>query len=60
MCLAAAYKGVESEQPVLRDVARVRANGREVELETLFGEKKVLKGRVKEIDFMNSRLIIEQ
>jgi len=60
MCLAAAYKGTENEQPILRDIARVRANGHEIELETLFGEKKVLKGRVKEIDFMTSRLIIEQ
>lgn len=60
MCLAAAYEGMESEQPILRDVAHVRSNGHEIELETLFGEKKVLRGRIREIDFMSSRLIIEQ
>jgi predicted RNA-binding protein len=60
MCLAAAYQGVESEQPVLREIAHVRLNGQEIELETLFGEKKVLRGRIREIDFMSSRLIIEQ
>jgi predicted RNA-binding protein len=60
MCLAAAYQSTESDQPILQEIAHVRINGNELELETLFGDKKVLQGRINEIDFMNSKLIIEQ
>ena len=59
MCLAAAYQSVEGDQPVLQKIAHVRINGNRVELETLFGEKKVLQGKIREIDFVNSKLIIE-
>ncbi len=59
MCLAAAYHSVESDQPVLQEIAHVRINGNRVELETLFGDRKVLQGEIREIDFVNSKLIIE-
>ena len=59
MCLAAAYQSVEGDQPVLQKIAHVRINGNRVELETLLGEKKVLQGKIREIDFVNSKLIIE-
>jgi predicted RNA-binding protein len=59
MCLAAAYQSVESDQPVLQKIAHVRINGNRVELVTLLGEKKVLQGKIREIDFVNSKLIIE-
>ena len=60
MCLAAAYRSMESDQPILQEIAHVRIDGNELELETLFGDRKVLQGRIHEIDFMNSKLIIEQ
>ena len=59
MCLAAAYRGNESEQPILQEIAHVTIDGNRVELETLFGDRKVLQGKIYEIDFMNSKLIIE-
>lgn len=59
MCLAAAYRGTESDQPILQEIAHVRIDGNRVELETLFGERQVLQGKIHEIDFMNSKLIIE-
>jgi len=59
MCLASIYKGIEQEEPSLKDIARLRITDDSVELETLFGEKTVLQGRIKEIDFMGSRVIIE-
>ncbi len=59
MCLAAAYRSTESDQPILQEIAHVRIDGNELELETLFGDRKVLQGRIHEIDFMNSKLIIE-
>ena len=59
MCLAAAYKDIQSEEPILQEVARVIIEGDRLELENLFGEKKVVKGKIHEIDFMNSRLYIK-
>lgn len=60
MCLAAAYQGTQSDQPILREIARMTLYGNVIELETLFGEKKVLRGTLKEIDFMDSKVIIEE
>lgn len=60
MCLAAAYTMVEGDKPVLRDIARMRLDGDSIELETLLGEKRVLQGKVTEVDFMNSKVTIEQ
>ena len=60
MCLAAAYQGTQSDQPILQEIAHMTLDGNVIELETLFGEKKVLRGKLKEIDFMDSRIIIEE
>ena len=59
MCLATAYKGKESEQPILQEIAHVRLEDDRVEMENLFGEKKVVQGKLQEIDFMNSKLFIK-
>ena len=59
MCLAAAYQSRENDQPILQEIAHVRIDGNRVELETLFGDRKVLQGKIHEIDFVNSKLIIE-
>ena len=59
MCLAAVYQGTENSEPAMKEIARLRIEGDSVELETLFGEKMVLQGRIKEIDFMGSRVVIE-
>ena len=60
MCLAAVYQGVESDHAIMQEVAHVRIDGNTVELETLFGDSKVIQGRIREIDFMNSNIFIEQ
>jgi predicted RNA-binding protein len=60
MCLAAAYIGAESDQPVLQEISRLRIDGDTIEMETLFGEGKVLQGKLAEIDFMSSKVIIEE
>jgi predicted RNA-binding protein len=59
MCLAAAYQGHDSDQPILREIARISLANGMIELETLFGERKAIQGKVTEIDFMNSRVTIE-
>jgi predicted RNA-binding protein len=59
MCLAAAYQSEQSDTPVLRDIARLHIAGDSVEIETLFGERRVMKGRLTEVDFTKSRVVIE-
>ena len=58
MCLAAAYQGAESDEPILKEIAHLNINGDKIELETLFGERKVIQGKLTEIDFMKSRIVI--
>jgi len=58
MCLAKAFVNNWSGQPVFQDIARMRVNGNRVELETLFGEEKVVPGRVIEIDFTASKILV--
>jgi predicted RNA-binding protein len=60
MCLAKAFVNNWSGQPVFQDIARMRINGNKVELETLFGEEKVVQGRVIEIDFTASKILVEK
>jgi predicted RNA-binding protein len=60
MCLAAAYMGEGSEQPIMQEIAHLRIDGDTIEIETLFGEGKIVHGRVAEIDFMKSRVVIEK
>jgi predicted RNA-binding protein len=58
MCIAKAYKGVEGE-PVLEQVAYLRFEDGKLVLVTLFGEKKTLDERVREIDFVKSRIELD-
>jgi len=58
MCLAKAFINNSSRQPIFEDIARVRVQGDRVELETLFGEGKVIPGRVIEVDFAVSEILL--
>lgn len=60
MCLAKVYQVIESDEPILEEIAHVKIDGNQLELESLFGERKVLMGTVREIDFMKSRVVIEK
>jgi len=55
MCLAKVYE-VKSDEAILEDVAYMIIDGDRVEVATLFGDRKVFQGKVKEIDFMKSRV----
>jgi len=44
----------------MRDIAHLSIDGDRVEIETLFGEHEVIRGRLKEVDFMKSRVVIEE
>ena len=61
MCLAKVFLGQkENENLILEDVAYVGVEGETLQLVTLFGERKEISGKLKEIDFQNSRIICEK
>lgn len=60
MCLAKVYQDMESNEPILKNLAHIIIDDNRLKLETLFGERKVFLGKVREIDFMKSRVVIEK
>jgi len=60
VCLAKAYLSKYGGEPVLQDIAHMRLNDSRVELETFLGEEKVIPGRVVEVDFATSRILLDE
>jgi len=60
MCLAKVYEAREGDEPILEDIAHMTIDGDRVEVETLFGEKRVFHGKVRQVDFLNSRVQLEK
>jgi predicted RNA-binding protein len=60
MCMAKLYEAKEGDKPILEDIARMTIADRRVEVETLFGEKKVFQGKVRQIDFLKSQIQLEK
>ncbi|MFH1087549.1 MAG: CooT family nickel-binding protein [Chloroflexota bacterium] len=58
MCLAKAYVD-EEEGSVLEDITSLRVEGTKLRLRNLFGETKELEASVKEIDFRQSRIVLQ-
>lgn len=59
MCLAKAYLD-EKERPFLEDVTSLRVEGRKLHLCNLFGETKELEASIREIDFQDSRILLDR
>ena len=60
MCMAKLYDTKGADKPIVEDIARLTIAGRQVEVETLFGEKKVFQGKVRQIDFLKSQIQLEK
>lgn len=60
MCLAKVYLSNSDNNPFLQDIAHMRVRDDCIELETLFGEEKIIPGKVVEIDFSNSRILLDK
>jgi predicted RNA-binding protein len=60
VCLAKACLNEQDNEPILQDIAHIRLHDNRVELETLFGQGKVIPGRIIEIDFAASKILIER
>jgi predicted RNA-binding protein len=60
VCLAKAYLNKWGDEPVLHDIAHMRLCDDRVELETLLGKEKVIMGKVVEVDFTGSRILLNE
>jgi predicted RNA-binding protein len=60
VCLAKVYLNKRGDEPVLQDIAHMRLHEGRVELETLLGEKKVIRGKLVEVDFTTSRILLDE
>lgn len=61
MCDLKAYiKKNDKEDLLLESVNHVRTEGGEVVLRNLFGEEKRVRGELREVSLVKSRLIVEQ
>lgn len=58
--MAKLYEAKEGDKPILEDIARIIIADRRIEVETLFGEKKVFRGKVRQIDFVKSQIQLEK
>jgi len=59
MCLSTVYLDAgDTSNEIMRDVARIEAEGRGFWLINLFGEKKFVEGTVKSVDLMDEHLIV--
>jgi predicted RNA-binding protein len=58
--MAKLYEAEEGDKPILEDIARLTIADRQVEVETLFGERKVFQGKVRQIDFLKSQIHLEK
>ena len=59
MCLAKAYISKEMIEPILENISHIDLDGKNIRMETMFGEEKVIQGKVLEMDFENSKIILE-
>jgi predicted RNA-binding protein len=61
MCLAKAYLAGKSENELLaEEVTSVRVEDGRLVVTTLFGEKREISARISEIDFRESRILLEK
>lgn len=60
MCLAKVYEITEGDKLLLEDVAYMTIEGGRVEIENLFGERKILQAKVRQVDFLKSRVELER
>ena len=58
--MAKLYEVKEGDKPIAEDIARMVIADQQVEVETLFGERKVFQGRVRQIDFLKSQIQLEK
>ena len=60
MCLARAYIGNDDETELLmKEIASLKMEDGKLLMTSLFGEEREIEASIKEIDFMGSRIVLE-
>lgn len=60
MCLSTAYWSNDTETPILKEIAHIQLKEDRIILYSLMGDQKIIKGRIRDIDFLNARLIVDR
>jgi len=61
MCLAKAYLEEQGKRELLlEEVALIQIEDNRLLLSTIFGERREVEADIKEIDFQNSRVVLEK
>ena len=60
MCPANIYQNSRAGKPLIKSVAYLKIDGNRIVTENLTGETDVMQAKIKEIDFMNSDIIVEE
>jgi len=60
MCLADIYQNGRASKLLIKSVAYLKIDGNRIVAENLTGETEVIQAKIKEIDFMNSDIIVEK
>lgn len=59
MCLSSVYmRSVDGRKEIMKDVARIEAEGEGFWLITLFGEKKFVEGAIRTIDLSDEHIVM--
>jgi predicted RNA-binding protein len=60
MCLVNIYQGGNGGKLLIKDIAYLKVDGNQIEMENLAGESKTLRAKINEIDFMNSNVFVNE
>ncbi len=59
MCLSTVYMNSGNEQKeIMKDIARIEAEGKGFWFINLFGEKKFIEGRIETVDLMDGHFVL--
>jgi predicted RNA-binding protein len=58
--MAKLYEAKKGDKAIVENIARLTIADRQVEVETLFGERKIFRGKVRQIDFLKSQIQLEK
>ena len=61
MCLSKAwFRGESTDEAVMENIARIRIENGKVILISLFGEERIIKATVEEVDFTHNSIMLER
>jgi len=60
MCLANIYRSGKGGKLLMKDIAYLKVDGNQIEMENLAGESKTLRAKINAIDFMNSDVFMDE